>query len=341
MVTIVTTLLFSFSFAGPNYEHEDYDYDDEDDGIFAALKNIVDKINNLPGTIAGMVGSVVSSFVETIALDLLQTINNSIIALFTSLEGLLTDTNLDINHSTVKAIFNILRPTATTFAALFLIIQITKSAATFEAIDITRTMKYLLFFVLAIFFIDNSLYVLDLIIGGFGNLTGKVLTLGFGSFTERISIADLSQGAGGHSFLDSVGSILLSIALSILVFFMALSLYITLALRSIEILIMAATSGLFASTLASDSTMDVFKSFIKTFIATVSSTLFMAIGFALFTSLSNIQFIGGDYSYIDTVIKLTAILTYCVKTPQTVRSILGYGSPTVNALSTVKSMMFR
>lgn len=340
VATIVATLLFSFVYAGPNYDSE-YDYDDEN--FFEMLTRIINDIANLPSTIAQLVGTAISALMEAIALDFLQGINTMIIVFFSSLENLLTDANLDLNHNVVKIVFNILRPTSTTFAALFLIIQITKSAATFEAIDITRTMKYLLFFVLAIFFIDNSLNVLNLIVKGFGGLTQRVLNIGYGSFIGGSSFFDnvkSSFSSGGNNIGDSFGAILLSMILGILVYLMALSLYITLALRSIEILIMAATSGLFASTLASDATMDVFKSFIKTFIATVSSTLFMAIGFALFASISEIQFISGDYAYVDTVIKMTAILAYCSKTPQTIRSILGYGSPTVNALSVVRSLMF-
>lgn len=340
VATIVAALFLFAAYASPSYwggvDDDDNSGEYEDETFFEMLTRIINDIANLPSTIAQMVGTAISALMESIAKEFLDGINTMIIVFFSSLENLLTDANLDLNHNIVKKIFNILRPTATTFAALFLIIQVTKSAATFEAIDITRVMKYLLFFVLAIFFIDNSLYVLDLIIKGFGGLTGRVLNLGYMSY-----IADSSNKTYAFTSVgDSIGAILLSMILGILVYFMALSLYITLAIRSIEILIMAAASGLFASTLASDATMDVFKSFIKSFIATVSSTLFMAIGFALFTSISEVQFITGDYAYVDTVIKLTAILTYCTKTPQTIRSILGYGSPTVNALSVVKSLMF-
>lgn len=340
VVTIVAALFLFAAYASPSYwgGADDDDSSDgyEDETFFEMLTRIINDIASLPSTIAQMVGTAISALMEAIAKEFLNGINTMIIVFFSSLENLLTDANLDLNHSVVKAIYNILRPTSTTFAALFLIIQITKSAATFEAIDITRVMKYLLFFVLAIFFIDNSLYVLDLIIKGFGGLTKRVLDLGYLSYISDSSSVRYAFSSIG----DSIGTILLSMILSILVYFMALSLYITLAIRSVEILIMAAASGLFASTLASDATMDVFKSFIKTFIATVSSTLFMAIGFALFTSISEIQFITGDYAYVDTVIKMTAILAYCSKTPQTIRSILGYGSPTVNALSVVKSLMF-
>lgn len=340
VAAIVATLLFSLVYAGPNYE-SDYDYDD-DEGFFDMLTKIINDIANLPSTIANMVGTAISALMEATTLSLINKINDVIITFFVSLESTLTDSNLDLNNSIVNSIFNVLRPTSTTFAVLFLIIQVTKSAATFEALDITRTMKYLLFFVLAIFFIDNSLNVLSLIVNGFGSMTRRILDLGYitfagGSFKEDFMT---SFSTGGSSIADSFGALLLSLLMSIFVLFTALSLYITLAIRSIEILIMAATSGLFASTLASDATIDVFKSFIKTFVATVSSTLFMAIGFALFTSVANIKFLDGDYSYVDSVIKMTAILVYCSKTPQTVRNILGYGSPAVNALSVVKSLMF-
>lgn len=340
MAAIVVTIILFAAYAGPNYDDDENEYGDET--FFEMLTRIISDIANLPRVIGEMVGTAISALMESIALEFLSGINTMIIVFFSSLENLLTDANLDLNNGVVKAIFNILRPTSTTFAVLFLIIQVTKSAATFEAIDITRTMKYLLFFVLAIFFIDNSLNVLSLIVKGFGDMTGRVLDLGYGSFIDGSFLENIksSFSGGGYSIGDSMGAILLSIILSLLVDFMALSLYITLAIRSIEILIMAAASGLFASTLASDATMDVFKSFIKTFIATVSSTLFMAIGFALFTYISKIQFISGDYAYVDAVIKMTAILIYCQKTPQTIRGILGYGSPAVNAISVVKSLMF-
>ncbi len=338
VAAIVAAIILFAAYAGPNY---DADFED-DEGFFDMLSRIINDIADLPRVIAEMVGTAISALMESIAMEFLSGINTMIIVFFSSLENLLTDANLDLNTGTVIAIFNILRPTSTTFAVLFLIIQVTKSAATFEAIDITRTMKYLLFFVLAIFFIDNSLNVLSLVVRGFGRLTERVLDLGYGSFIGGSFLENIksSFSSGGNNIIDSLGAILLSMILGILVYFMALSLYITLAIRSIEILIMAASSCLFASTLASDATIDIFKSFIKTFVATVSSTLFMAIGFAMFTSISEIQFISGDYAYVDAVIKMTAILTYCTKTPQTIRSIIGYGSPAVNALSIVKSLMF-
>lgn len=335
VATIVAATIFLFVAAAPGYRSSDY-YDDDDEGFFEMLTRIINDIAELPRTIAQMVGTAISVLMETTAKEFLQGINNMVIMFFSSLQNMLTDSNLNLNDSIVKRIYNILRPTAATFAALFLIIQITKSAATFEAIDITRVMRYSLFFVLAVFFIDNSLYVLDLIVKGFGALTSRVLNIGYLSYisdSESVRYAFANVG-------DSIAAILLSIILGVLVFFMALSLYITLTIRSVEILIMASASGLFASTLASEATMDVFKSFIKTFIATVSSTLFMAIGFTLFTSIARYQFITGEYAYVETAIKMTAILAYCSRTPQTIRSILGYGSPTVNALSVVKSLMF-
>lgn len=347
VATIVAALFLFVAYASPSYwggvgDDDSDEYGDET--FFEMLTRIINDISSLPSTIAQMVGTAISAFMEATARAFLNRIIEMIVCFFASLDNLLTDTNLDLNHSVVNAVFNILRPTATTFAALFLIIQVTKSAATFEAIDITRVMKYLLFFVLAIFLIDNSLNILSLIVKGFGGLTRRVLDMGYVTFFSDNSSFwvnfESSFSDGGSNVMDSIAALLLCTVLSLLTCFMAFSLYLTLAIRSIEILIMAAASGLFASTLASDATMDVFKSFIKTFIATVSSTLFMAIGFALFTSISEIQFITGDYAYVDTVIKMTAILAYCSKTPQTIRSILGYGSPTVNALSVVKSLMF-
>lgn len=338
VAAIVATLLFVFVCAGPNY-NDDYDYDDDDDGFFEMLSKIIDDIKHLPRTIADMVGSAISALMEFVVKEYLAAVLNLVTAMIKSLENLLSDATLDINHPVVKAIFDILRPTSSTLAVLFLIIQITKSAATFEAIDITRTTKYLLFFVLSIFIIDNSLNILTLIIQGFGSLTRRVLALGYGtggvSYLGDIFSTSFSLTSVG----DSIGGCLLATILAILSFFMVVSIYITLTIRSIEILILAATSGLFSSTLASDATADVYKSFIKTFIATVSSTLFMSIAFALFTSIANIQFFTGGFAYVDSVIKLTAIMSYCIRTPQTIRSILGTGSPAVNALSVVKSLI--
>lgn len=334
IIMIAISLLFSLIVnASPNYEIDDYD----DEGFFDMLSRIINDIANLPSAVAQLVSMGISGLMELVAKSYLAAVLKLISSFFASLDNLLTDKNLDLNHHIVKTVFNILRPTSSTFAVLFLIIQITKSAATFEVLDITKTMKYSLFFVLSIFVIDNSLGMLSLIIKGFGELTQKVLGLGYGAsslsnYAETLAFRFTNVG-------DSIGSCILSTILAILVCFMALSMYITLAIRSVEILIMAAVSGLFASTLASDATIDVFKSFIKSFVATVSSTLFMAVAFALFASISEVQFITGEYSYVDTVIKMTAILAYCIKTPQTIRSILGYGSPSVNALAVVKSLL--
>lgn len=335
VATIVATLFLFAAYAGPNY---DADVED-DEGFFEMLSKIINDIADLPRVIAEMVGTAISALMESIALGVLKFINWLTILFFSHLKNMMTDANLDLQHSTVLAIFNVLRPTANTFAVLFLIIQVTKSAATFEAIDITRTMKHLLFFVLAIFFIDNSLNVLSLIVKGFGGITQRVLALGYGASIGESLLENFqsSISSGSTDIHDSIGAILLSIVLGFLVVFAALSLYITLVIRSIEILIMAASSCLFASTLASDATIDVFKSFMKNFVATVSSTLFMAIGLALFASISEIQFITGDFAYVDAVIKMTAVLTYCTRTPQTIRSILGAGSPAINTLSIAKS----
>lgn len=336
MIIIASLIFFSLTVNASPGHRGGVDDEDNDESFFKMLSNIIDDIANLPGTIAQMIGSFISSFTEMLAREMLSGINWTIIEMFSKLENALTDVNLDLNDNIITNIFNILRPTSSTFAVLFLIIQITKSAATFEALDITRTMKYSLFFVLSIFVIDNSLNILNLIVKGFGQLTSRVLNLGFGSG----GLADYIKNTGFSNVGDSLASIILAIVLIWLVYFMALSMYITLAIRSIEIMIMASASGLFASTLASDATIDVFKSFIKSFIATVSSTLFMAIGFALFTSIIKIQFITGDYAYVDVVIKLTALTTYCIRTPQTIRNILGHGSPSVNAISAVKSILF-
>lgn len=348
IIIIAIFLAFSLVVNASSYrgdiDHED-DEENDDEGFFDMLSRITDDITglindiaNLPAAVAQMVSMAISGLMEFVAKSYLAAVLKLIATFFKSLENLLTDANLDLNHPIVKTIFNVLRPTSSTLAVLFLIIQVTKSAATFEAVDITRTMKYSLFFVLSIFAIDNSLNILTLIVQGFAGLTQKVLALGYGASSVNIFSKELTLSFTNVG--DSIGACLLATILALLICFMALSMYITLAIRSVEILIMAAASGLFASTLASDATIDVFKSFIKSFVATVSSTLFMAIAFALFASIANIQFITGDYAYVDVVIKLTAILAYCIRAPQTIRSILGYGSPSVNALAVVKSLMF-
>jgi len=305
-------------------------------GIFDRLALWGKYLLSIPDRITDAINNTIASVLNGMKKTLLQE-TFGILMVF---EKLLTDTGIDFTKGVVARIAGVLRPFAVSFACLWFVIMLTKKSVYLDALNPQETFKGLMLLVLSSSFITNSLKILQYVLEANAQIVQKIIDIGVDwNQVVRVMDAQLSPAGGDALTLDAIAFLLFFLIMVIFNFLMMCGMYITLILRQVELQIMAAVSPLFFSCIAGEQSMEIFKSYIKNFMAIVLTTVYISAGMIIFSELMTKTITNGIGAYIEALMKCIAMSFYVIKAPAALRSILGTGSSSINVTSVVRAFM--
>lgn len=309
-----------------------------DDGILGKLSELINSIKDLPQVVA-------KSIIDTMADKFRDAIVDSIFAYLDSMtnyvrEKIKSDDIIfmqnDLN-SIINQILNVTKPIAYSLIALFFVLNMLKSSVYFEVMTLEGFIKPILMLFVGKFATDSSYFVLKTISSLNTALAEKILSLG--SLNEAALYNAVKQNAGPQDVVLGFFQYIVFGFLGLILLLLFLGIGILLVVRQLEMATMVCVSPIFFATLCGGFT-DVFKSFIKNYVAVTMQTTVMAIGIVFFNKLSAEFATANSFTQIatffGTIFTLFAIAAFCLKTPSFIRQTLG-GSGGISLSSVIST----
>lgn len=306
-----TTTPFTVNIDNTNVEH--------------GLNDVKQEVSDLPG---GIVGKFFSDIFKPIRNALLKAYKLTIQAtndIFKKFSINLKNDNLNSSkYNVAKTVHNALKPMGYSLLALFFLISFLKKAMYFEMMEDKAIYKSLIILIFGKEMIDNSYLLLNGIVQ-LNNQIVQVVLSAVGSHTDQF-VKYANTNVDSQNSLMIIVCILINFLYLALVILTILIAYVMLIMRQIEMGILVAVAPLFFSTSCGESTMEVFKSFIKNFITVVIQTVWLAIAFGFLTSdlLKVFSFSAtGFFTNFNFLLGCIALALFCLNAPSSVKSAIG------------------
>lgn len=328
-IIIVFSLVFicTFLFSTKTYA-ADYDFSD----MVSRLWSISDYIREIPEKAADKIKEAISqAFMEYYKGELTR-LTGVIELMLGGFKGYLMNDSMASGFAI--SLSNGLKPIAYSLVGLFFVIDFCKRTIYFEVMNYIQIVIPLIKLTFAKYIVDNSFRILNLILDINREIVGKVFEIESG-FNSR-SIADFGT-------INNPGPITKVFDLAIFywgksIFFLLVIVLIALCyvianIRLIELSVLGGLSPIFFATIAADVTNDVFKSYIKNYIAVAMQSVFMAVGLAFLSTGFTGYFTktAGFSSGLSMLIGVLTLTIYVLKAPASVRNAIGgAGGTSVN-----------
>jgi hypothetical protein len=240
----------------------------------------------------------------------------------------------------VQAVEQAVRPIAYSLLALFFVMEFSSKTIRFESASNEGIAKVILQLLFAKYMTDSSLYLIGLILDVNRELVGLIFNVGrVENLNDLINFqATFSPTAMGfvqgvmENMLAAIGLLIAGLVIMVL----WLLIYAIIYIRVIELCVMTAISPLFFATLAGDVTNDVFRGYIKSFVALALQTTFMSVSIVFFSNgLVNLMSPGSSMfsSVTDFLIGMLTLAIFMLKTPNSLRQALGGGGASASMSS--------
>lgn len=325
LISIALSIITVFATNSEN--NNGNDENDNSSSILGKLKELIDTIVNLPKVIVEeIINKMSTEFRKAIIGSVffyLDHITNYVREKIESDDVIFMQNDL---NNIINQILNVTKPLAYSLIALFFVLNMLKSSVYFEVMTLEGFLKPILMFFVGKFATDSSYLVLKTISNLNTALAEKIINMGrlnetalYNAVNQNSNVQDVVLGFFQYLVFGFLGLILLLLFLGI---------GILLVVRQLEMATMVCVSPIFFATLCGGFT-DVFKSFIKNYIAITMQTTVMAIGIVFFNKLAA-EFATANSltqiaTFFGTIFTLFAIATFCLKTPSFIRQTLGGG----------------
>lgn len=302
--------------------------DDKDSGIgiIDGLISLGEKIMDLPNYIA-----------EEMLKKLWEIINDSvgnvIIANITfyldAFVSFVKQGDPVFSDTTVSNIYTIMKPVAYSLISLFFIMGLAKNAMYFEVTSFEIVLKAAIMLIVGKYLVDSGIWILKSICSVNTYLATQILNSSNTNITALYNLngSYSSATASITGTTQALGSGILFFLFAIIALLCAVSIFIVLILRQIQLGVLICAAPLFFSTIVADISNEVFKAFIKHFFAVAFQTTFMSIALALFCgsikSFLSGTSVGMGGGFVGMLVGIIGLSFYMVKTPSTINSILG------------------
>ena len=302
-----------------------------DTGLLSDIKN---GINGLLGGITSIAGDVINGLLGKLSEIINDAVGNVIITninfYLNAFVDFIKQGDPVFNDVTVTNIYNnIIKPVALSLVALFFVLGLAKSAMYFEIMSFEIVLKSVIMLVIGKYLVDSGLWILKAIAGISTYLSTLILNNANTNITGLYNLngaySSATAGAGGG--VQAISSGVLFLIFAVIALLSAVSIFIVLILRQIQLGVLVCASPLFFATITADVTNDVFKAFLKHFFAVAFQTTFMSIALALFCgsikSFLSGSSVGVGGGFVGMLVGIIGLSFYMVKTPSTINSILG------------------
>lgn len=343
-VSILLLVLLLFNFATVLATSDTNVENNEDNGgIFDIIKNIPSKLESIFETLTNLPDKILNGIAEWIRGKIADSLFFYIDKMVEYVsEKIKSEDIIFINgdlNDLINKITNITKPIAYSLVALFFVISMLKSSIYLEVMTLEGFIKPILMFIAGKTAIDFSYTAMKAISDINTTLSNTILSLG--TLGEAKLKESVIAYIGNTAALNVLIQILIFALIGLILLLFLIAIGILLAIRQFEMAVMTCLAPIFFATLCGGFT-DVFKSFIKNYIAITLQTTVMAIGIVFFSKLSS-QFATSDAltqiaTFFGTMISLLAIAAYCLKTPSFIRQTLGAGE-SINLSSVISTFM--
>jgi hypothetical protein len=289
-----------------------------DKGIISSLVNLPKKIMD---EISDFFLKDVKKFLSDVVRSDIEYANRKLV----EFQEELTESDLGSSEFAIaRTLWGAMKPIAYSLLALFFMIGFVKKAMYFEMMNDREIYKTVLLFIFGKILIDKSFTICEMILRVNNGIVRTVInTVGSTNQSQFIKFVENDRG---QSMLTVIGNFFRSGGFMICFLIALLIAQIILILRKLEIAVLTSVSPLFISTFGADTSMDVFKNFIKNYISVVAQTIWISIAFSFLVNayISGITVeSGGLLPGWDFLIGGVALAIYCINAPNSVKSAIG------------------
>ncbi|WP_026883529.1 hypothetical protein [Clostridium akagii] len=308
-----------------------------------SIANIPTTIENLPGKIGDAVGnSVGTAFTNAINNTILNPIGrvvesdlttkiNAVDADMQAFQMLLSQEDLSGSQfGFAQTLWSSMKPIGYSLVSLFFIISFCKKTIYFEMMNDLEVYKQLVKLIFAKSAVDYSYTILTAIVSVNRGIVNTIF--GVLKMADKSQMIQYINSNSSTDVIQLIGNCLKSTVLMTSLGICLIICMVIVVIRQIELAVLAVVSPMFFATLAGDSTSDIFKSFIKNFVAVTVQTIWIAVGLAFLKNsyLTSIT-VGSDgllsgsgiFGFTNFIVGIVALTVYCVQAPASVRNSLG------------------
>lgn len=307
------------------YVNSDIPPKDKEDEEDESDNGLLDSIMNLPKKIVEGINDFflkdMKKYMSDVVRKNIEQANRSLV----NFQEDLTESDLSSSEfSIARSIWGGVKPIAYSLLSLFFMIGFVKKAMYFEMMNDREIYKTLLLFIFGKVLVDKSFLICEMILKVNNSIVRTVIsTVGSMNTTQYIKFVENDKGQSMLTVTSNYFRTGWFITLFILAILIA---QVMLILRKIEIAVLTSVSPLFISTFGADTSMDVFKNFLKNYISVVAQTIWMSIAFSFLVNayITGITIeSGGILPGWEFVIGAIALAIYCVNSPSSVKSAIG------------------
>lgn len=302
-------------------------------GLNNSVNNVGNKVDGVQSEIKGLPGKILDSMLNGLFKPIKEALNNGIKSsidqtnsIMVTFQEKLTKDNINSSQFAIaKTLWNGLKPIAYSLLSLFFLISVVKKSMYFEMMEEKQLYKSLLLFVFGKTLIDQSYTICSMII----NINNSIVNIVFnsiGASNRHQYIQYQNTNIDGISVMTLICNLLKCTWFLIFIGLAIIIALVMLVIRQIEIAVLVGVSPIFFSTFSGESTMDVFKSYLKNFISVVAQTIWIGVAFGFLTNsyLGTIQVNAtGLLPGIDFIVGAVALAIFCINAPNSVRSAIG------------------
>jgi hypothetical protein len=268
------------------------------DGINGAFKFVLGKGEDI--AIGNLFDSIIASIANSILTMVDFCVTNLLNALFTAIIYLMNN-RVSLDSPNITMVITVSTSIGLALLALFFVIEFCKKAVYFENMTIESFLKPMFILIIGKIVISNTKFILEKIVDISNLAAGAMYNVGaitdnsqnYDKILDELEKQSTVTNIGNicSTFMATkvvlsntntllLGTVFVSlIAIAVIAVFLAVC--ICLIVREVEIVILTCVAPIVFSTLASDSTSDIFKKFMKYFCVVCFQTIIIAIGFVL------------------------------------------------------------